>query len=200
MKIAIIGAGNVGGALGAAFSRVGHDVTYGVRDPDSAKAQTALGGAEGARAVGFKDAADGAEVLVFALRWDAVPETLAQIGPVSGRVVIDAMNRFGGDPLRSTTQDLVDLLPGAKVAKAFNTTGFENMSRPDQRETKAAMFVAGDDPDAKRIGMDLARQIGFEPYDAGGLAHTKILEDMVRVWFVLTEGRSRHVAFAVSEK
>jgi 8-hydroxy-5-deazaflavin:NADPH oxidoreductase len=199
VKIAIIGAGNVGGALGAAFSRVGHEVTYGVRDPGSGKAQAALGGAQGARAVGFKEAAEGADVLVFALRWDAVADTIEQIGSLAGRVVVDAMNRFSGDPLRSTTMDLAQLAPGVKVAKAFNTTGFENMSTANTRSSKAAMFVAGDDPDAKNVARQLAAEIGFAPYDAGGLGNTKILEDMVKVWFALTEGRSRHVAFAVSE-
>jgi predicted dinucleotide-binding enzyme len=200
VKIAIIGAGNVGGALGAALSRVGHDVVYGVRNPASDKVQAALGGAQGANATGFADAARGADVLVFALRWDAVPETVAQLGDLSGRLIIDAMNRFGGDPTRSTTQDLAELAVGAKIAKAFNTTGYENMSTAATRKSPAAMFVAGDDADAKRSAMDLARQIGFAPYDAGGLDNTKVLEDMVKVWFALAQNASRHVAFAVSDE
>src|SRR3954463_8556793 len=97
MKIAILGAGNVGGALGAAFSRVGHEVTYGVRDPDSEKTQSALGSAAGATATSFADAIDGADAIVFALRWNAVPDTIAELGDLSGRVIIDAMNRFGKD-------------------------------------------------------------------------------------------------------
>src|SRR4051812_36222049 len=104
MKIAILGAGNVGGALGAAFSRVGHHVTYGVRDPASEKTQSALGSADGATARSFAEAIDGADAIVFALRWDAVPDTVAELGDLSGRVVIDAMNRFGGDATRSTAQ------------------------------------------------------------------------------------------------
>jgi predicted dinucleotide-binding enzyme len=199
MKIAILGAGNVGGALGAAFSRVGHDVTYGVRDPGSEKTRSALGSADGATATSFVEAIDGADAIVFALRWDAVPGTIAELGDLSGRVVIDAMNRFGGNATRSTAQDLADLAPAAKVAKAFNTTGFENMSSAAGRATPAAMFVAGDDADAKRIAMDLAREIGFAPYDAGPLENAKILEDMVMVWFALTKNASRRIAFAVSE-
>jgi len=199
MKIAIIGAGSVGGALGAAFSRVGNEVTYGVRDPDSEKAQAALGGAEGASATSFAEAIAGADAIVFALRWEAVPDTLKELGDLAGRVVIDAMNRFGGDPTRSTTQDLTDLAPGAKLAKAFNTTGFENMSTAADRHSPAAMFVAGDDADAKHVAMELARSIGFAPYDAGGLANAKVLEDMVKVWFALSTNASRKIAFAVSE-
>jgi predicted dinucleotide-binding enzyme len=120
------------------------------------------------------------------------------VGDLAGRIVIDAMNRFDGDPLRSITMDLVDLLPGARITKAFNTTGAENYATAGTRQAKVAMFVAGDDPDAKRAAMDLAAQVGFDPEDAGGLANTKVLEDMVRVWMALTKTHGRTVGFAVS--
>jgi predicted dinucleotide-binding enzyme len=199
MKIAILGAGNVGGALGTAFSRVGHEVVFGVRDPQSDKARQALDASTGARLTAFAEAVAGADVVVFALRWDAVPETVAAIGDLGATVVIDAMNRFGGDPTRSTAQDLADLLPNARIAKAFNTTGFENMSTAAQREQPAAMFVAADDDDARTLAMDLAREVGFVPYDVGGLANSKPLEDMVKVWLAIASKTTRRVAFAISE-
>jgi predicted dinucleotide-binding enzyme len=110
------------------------------------------------------------------------------------------MNRFDGDPARSTIQDLADLLPGAKLAKAFNTIGFENLTTARNRQTPAAMFVAGDDPDAKRVAMELAAQIGFVPEDAGGLANAKPLELMVRVWLALAQTHGRGAGFAISPK
>jgi predicted dinucleotide-binding enzyme len=199
VRVAIVGAGNVGGALGAAFARAGHQVVFGVRDPGSAKTGQALRAAEGSRADHFAAAIDGADVVVFALRWDAVPPTLAAIGNLEGVVVIDAMNRFGGDPTRSTAQDLADMLPGARVVKAFNTAGFENLSSAHERELPAAMFVAGDDAPAKQLALDLASQIGFVAYDVGGLENAKPLEDMVKVWLAITRSKSRRVAFAISE-
>lgn len=199
MKIAIIGAGSVGGALGAAFSRVGHDVVFGVRDPESDKTRQALT-ATNARATSFKSAVNRADVVLFALRWDAVAAVLEEIGDLSGVVVIDAMNRFGGDAQRSTTEDLAQLLPNAKIAKAFNTTGFENMSTAADRHQPAAMFVAGDDTQAKQVAMYLAREIGFVPYDAGPLAGAKALEDMVKVWLAIAGKESRKIAFAISER
>jgi len=198
MRIAILGAGNVGGALGTAFSSVGHDVVFGVRDPASDKTTAAVSAAS-SRATSPGEAVDGADVVVFALRWDAVPDMIASLPPLHGRVVIDAMNRFGGTPGRSTAQDLADLLPGARVAKAFNTTGFENMTTARDRQQTGAMFVAGDDPDAKRVGMELAAQIGFEPYDAGPLDNAKVLEDMVKVWLAMTREHGRGIAFAISK-
>ena len=197
MRIAIIGAGNVGGGLGAAFRAVGHYVVFGVRDVTSQKTRAAVDAAPGAVAAEPAEAVRDADVVAFALRWDAVPETVAEIGGLQGRIVIDAMNRFS-DPLRSTTQDLADLLPGAKLAKAFNTIGFENLTTARGRAVPAAMFVAGDDPDAKRVAMDLAAEIGFVGEDAGPLANAKILEDMVRLWLVLSQKHGRQVGYAVS--
>ena len=199
MRIAIMGAGNVGGGLGAAFAAVGHEVVFGVRDPGSRKTAAALGGVPGARATSPADAADGADVIAFALRWDAVPATIASLPSLAGRVVIDAMNRFDGDPARSTTQDLADLLPGSHLVKAFNTIGFENLTTARARRQPATMFVAGDDPDAKRLVMDLARELGFVPEDAGGLANAKSLEHMVRVWLALTQTHGRGIGFAISQ-
>lgn len=174
-------------------------MVFGVRDPQSEKARQALDASTGARLSAFAEAVEGADVVVFALRWDAVPETVTAIGDLGAAVVIDTMNRFGGDPTRSTAQDLADLLPNARIARAFNTTGFENMSTVAQREQPAAMFVAADDDDAKKLAMDLAREIGFVPYDVGGLANSKVLEDMVKVWIAIAGKTTRRVAFAISE-
>jgi 8-hydroxy-5-deazaflavin:NADPH oxidoreductase len=199
MRIGILGAGHVGGALGAALTAIGHEVVFGVRDPDSAKTREALGAAPGVRAAAPADAIADAEVIVVALRWAAVPDIVSGLPSLDGRIVIDAMNRFDGDPARSTTQDLADLLPGARLAKAFNTIGFENLTTARDRRTKAAMFVAGDDPDAKAVAMQLAEQLGFQPEDAGGLANTKPLEELVKVWLAVARRHGRTVGFALSD-
>jgi predicted dinucleotide-binding enzyme len=198
MRIAIIGAGDVGGGLGEAFAAVGHDVVFGVRDPGSLKTAAALASIPSAVATSPAEAVDGADVVVFALRWGAIPTTLEGMPALAGRVVIDAMNRLDSDPARSTTEDLVDLLPGARLVKAFNTIGFESYTTARERAVPAAMFVAGDDAEAKRVAMDLAGQLGFTPEDAGGLANARSLEMMVPVWFALAQAHGRGVGFAVS--
>jgi 8-hydroxy-5-deazaflavin:NADPH oxidoreductase len=199
MRIAILGAGNVGGGLGRAFAATGHDVVFGVRDPESTKTMTALAEIPDATAASSSEAVNGADVIVFALRPVAMPATVADLPPLDGRIVIDAMNRLDGDPGRSTTQDLAQLLPGAKLAKAFNTIGFENYATARDRAVPAAMFVAGDDPEAKRIAMGLAAELGFVAADAGGLGNTKALEEMVRVWLALAQVHGRGVGFAISQ-
>src|SRR4051812_16641808 len=137
MRIAIIGAGNVGGGLGSAFRAGGQDLVFALRDVSSQKPRAALESAPRATAAQPGEAVRDVDVVAFALRWDAVPETVAGMGSLEGRIVIDAMNRFS-DPLRSTTQDLADLLPGAKLAKAFNTIGFENLTTARDRAVPAA--------------------------------------------------------------
>ena len=116
MRIAIIGAGNVGGGLGTAFAAAGHSVVFGVRDPASEKARQALAATRGATATSFAQSVDGADVVVITVRSEAIEATIPQLPSLDGRIVIDAMNRFTGDPGRSTTEDLVGLLPGARLA------------------------------------------------------------------------------------
>jgi len=200
MRIAILGAGNVGGGLGKAFAAKGHDVVFGVRDPESTKTLAALGEIPDAAAASPIEAVEGADVVVVAVRPVALNATVAELPPMAGRIVIDAMNRFDADAnARSTTQDLAQLLPGAKLAKAFNTIGFENYANAADRTVPAAMFVAGDDAEAKRVAMGLAEEIGFRPEDAGGLSNAKVLEEMVKVWMALAQTHGRSVAFAVSD-
>lgn len=198
MRIAIIGAGNVGGGLAAALAAVGHQVVFGVRDPGSEKCRAAVAAAAGSAATSPAKAVAGADVVIFALRWAAVPGIVAALPRLSGRIVIDAMNRFDGDPLRSTTEDLVGLLHGARLVKAFNTIGFENLTTARSRRVPAAMFVAGDDVDAKRVAMDLATELGFVAEDAGPLANAKTLEGMVKVWLTLAQRHGRTVGYALS--
>jgi 8-hydroxy-5-deazaflavin:NADPH oxidoreductase len=199
MRIAILGAGSVGGALGAALASAGHSVVFGVRDPDSEKCRAALAGARGSAAGLPAEAVTDAEVIAFALRPDAIPDTIAGLPSLAGRIVIDVMNRLGGDPARSTSQEVADLLPGARIVKAFNTIGFENLTTARERVVPAAMFVAGDDPDAKRVVLDLATELGFRAEDAGSLANAKPLEEMVKVWLALAKQHGRTVGFAISD-
>ena len=199
MKIAVLGAGNVGGALGRAFEAAGHSVVFGVRDPASTKTAAALAEIPTAEAVSPAAAVEGADVVVFAVRPGAIVAMAAELPDMAGRIVIDAMNRLDGDPARSTSQDLAALLPGARIAKAFNTIGFENYTAAASRTTPAAMLVAADDPAAKRVAMGLAADLGFEPEDAGGLVNAKALEEMVKVWLALAATHGRGVGFAVSK-
>jgi len=194
-----MGAGNVGGGLGAGLATAGHEVTYGVRDPDSEKTRAALAASRGAGAASPAEAVRSADVVIFALRWDAAGDTAGQLPSLEGRTVIDAMNRFDGDPARSTAEDLAAMLPGARLVKAFNTIGFENFTTANQRREKAAMFICGDDDEAKRVAAELATDLGFVPEDVGPLANAKPLEGMVKIWLALAARHGRSVGFAITQ-
>src|SRR5512140_3321650 len=118
MRITIVGSGNVGATLGRRWTELGHDVRYAERGK-------------------VAEAASGADVVVIATPWGAVPEIATQLVGLKGLVVIDATNPIGkgfsldiGPGGESGAERLAAQLPGARVMKAFNTVGFNVMADP----------------------------------------------------------------------
>lgn len=98
MKIAIIGIGNVGGTLGPAWAKAGHDVIFGVRDPNSEKVKTVLeNSGPKARADGVAEAAGAAEIVVFATPWSATQDAVQAAGNLDGKLVVDCTNPIAPD-------------------------------------------------------------------------------------------------------
>ena len=199
MRIRVLGAGHVGGALGAALTAVGHDVVFGVRGRDSTTTRDASSRHRAhALPPGGRDRRRGGDRRRPPLGRGSRHYRVPSAARWPHRHRCDEPRRRRPGP-RSATQDLADLLPGARLAKAFNTIGFENLTTARDRRTKGAMFVAGDDPDAKALAMRLAEQLAFQPEDAAGLANTKPLEELVKVWLALSQHHGRTVGFAVSD-
>jgi len=99
MKIAIIGAGNVGGALGANWAGKGHDICFGVRDPKAEKTQSLLGKIGGkARAGSPAEAAAFADVIVLSTPWPATEAVIRSMGDLKGKIVLDATNPLTRGP------------------------------------------------------------------------------------------------------
>ena len=189
MKIAIIGLGNVGGALGRAWKAAGHDVVYGVRDPESEKSRQAAGGARLGTPQG---AAAGAEVVLLAVPWSAVEATLGACANLDGKILLDATNPLAPDlsglTLGTTTsggERVQELARFAKVVKTFNTTGANNMAAPDYGGTPCTMLYAGDDARANGVAAELATAAGFAPQELGGLSFARVLEPMALAWIQL---------------
>jgi len=183
MKIAIIGAGNVGGGLAAAATKAGHDVVVAASDPASA-AKTAAN--TGATAVATNaDAVQGADVVVLAVPNGVVPTVVADLGPaLDGKVLVDATN-----PLNDTYTDLTtsgtsaaealqEQAPGAKVVKALNTVFASRYAHPTEDGKPLAALVAGDDAAAKATVSELVESLGFRPVDAGSLRYARSLEEI----------------------
>jgi 8-hydroxy-5-deazaflavin:NADPH oxidoreductase len=193
MKISVIGAGNVGGTLGHAFAAHGHEVIFGLRDPQSEKYQGLLQ-QSGTKAMTPTEAVKASEIVVIAVPGSAVQETIFNLGDLSGKIIIDTTNRFGVSAT-SVAEDIVKWTHGAKVVKAFNTMGFETMANPKIGEDRLTAFVCGDDQDAKDAVIQLANDIGMDGFDAGGLVNAAYLEAMAKLWITLSRTHGRHFAF-----
>jgi len=212
MNIAIIGAGNVGGALGGGWARAGHRVVLGVREPAAEKTRALLAGRGAAGTAGpGGEAAAAAEVVVLATPWAATEAALGAAGELRGKVLIDCTN-----PLRFTPGTGLELAlgfsdsggecvarwsPGARVVKAFNTYGWENFANPaypNAAGLRPVMFLAGDDVAAKSTAGALADELGFEPFDAGDLRAARELEPLGLLWIrrALSGERNPHFTWA----
>ena len=209
MQIAIIGAGNVGGALGANWAQKGHDIVFGVRDSKAEKTQSLVKaiGAK-ARAASVNEAAQAAEIIVLSTPWPAAEAAIRAMGDLKGKILLDATNPLtrGPDGIAleighaiSGGEKVQGWASGASVFKTLNTTGFNNMANPVFNGVKSVMFVAGDDAASKPKVMDLVGDLGFEAIDAGPLRNARLLEAHAMLWIdlALARGQGRDFAFAI---
>ena len=206
MKIAIIGAGNVGSAVGLAWSSAGHDVIWGVRGgPGRYPLLPTAQLAEPSAAIA------GADVIVLATPWPATEAAIASLGDLAGRIIVDTTNplRMGADGLElslgyeiSAGELVAVWAAGARVFKTLNQTGAENMAEARRYATPPVMFVAGDDDAAKPTVMTLVRDLGFEPLDGGPLRTARLLEPYAMLWIeqALKRGQGPAFAFAIERR
>jgi 8-hydroxy-5-deazaflavin:NADPH oxidoreductase len=204
MNIGIIGAGNVGGTLGARWARNGHTVAFGVRDPNSTGSRELLQKAGSGTAATIADAAKSADVLLVSTPWVATQQVIESLGDLSGKIVIDAVNPLmpdlSGLALGTTTsaaEQVAHWASGARVVKAFNTIGFNIMADPSFGGNRALLLYCGDDAAAKQTVKSLAAELGFDPQDAGPLRQARLLEPFALLWISLAygQGYGRELAF-----
>ena len=202
MNIAIIGTGNVGGALASRFAQSGHQVILGVRDMDNFKGKRLLEKAL-ISAASIEEAVAQCEVIVLATPAMHAINVTQMLGDTTGKILIDTMNIVGGNGptgYENTTQAILENTASDDVVKCFNTTGFENMLNPDYETMNADMFVAGDSEKGKKVATALARGIGFEEvWDMGGNDKFTLMERLAMVWINLAimQGNGRNIALKV---
>lgn len=182
-KIGIIGSGRVGSAIGAVWVKAGHEVMFSSRHIENDKALAArLGG--GARAGTPREAAAFGDVVMVSVPYRALPDVGKDVGDLlKGKVVIDTCNPFVGrdgeiaDWARKKGAGLAsaELLPGARLVRAFNAIGAASMGSAYQEPGRVGMPIAGDDAQAVAVASRLIRDIGYEPVLVGGLAMGKHL-------------------------
>jgi predicted dinucleotide-binding enzyme len=199
-SIAVIGTGNVGGALARGLAAVGHRVTVGARDPLAA-GPAALA-ALGLRVVAPAEAAAGADATVLAVPASALVVAVPSLGLRPGAVVLDATNAVGV-PVPGgfdTVGELVrSLAPQAAVVKAFNTIGAEHLGEGRIEGRSLFLPVAGDDA-GRPLAVEIARSLGFDVADLGGPEAIRIVEDHARLWIHLAFrcGWGRSFGFTVA--
>jgi predicted dinucleotide-binding enzyme len=207
MKIAVIGIGNVGGTLGPIWAKAGHEVIYGVRNAKSEKVKSLLvKTGQDAAAAGVAEAAAAAEIIVFATPWTGTQEAIKAAGNLADKIVVDCTNPIAPDlkglSIGTTTsagEQVAQWAVGAKVVKAFNTTGSGNMASPLYGSQPVTMLICGDDPEAREKVARLAKDIGFEPCITGPLYHARYFEPMAMLWVDMAylQGRGPEFAYKI---
>jgi hypothetical protein len=207
VRIAIIGAGNVGRALGSAWSKRQFAVTYGVKDPDAARYADLR--AAGAAFASPRDAAQSADAVVLATPWEASLEAVRSLGDLTGKLLIDCTNpvAFGAGGVRlvavegpSAAALIAAAAPGAAVFKTLNQAGADVLGAAERLTPRGVMFVAGDDAARKAEAMALVSALGFEARDAGPLRNAAALEGLALLWIdqAMRGPMGRGFAFALA--
>lgn len=183
LRIGIIGSGRIGGTLGGVWVKAGHEVMFSSRNIEHDRMLAAKLGPN-ARAGTPREAAAFGDVVLIAVPYRALPDVGREVADlIKGKVVIDPNN-----PIPSRDGEIAtwarekgaglasaELLPGARLVRAFNAIGYARMGAAHEQPGRFGMPVASDDAKAVEIVSRLIRDIGYEPVLIGGLAMGKYL-------------------------
>lgn len=205
MKIAIIGTGNVGGALATRWAAAGHEILLGVRDTANFKGMQLLNDSS-IKVHPIQDAVQRADIVLIATPATAAIEVAQNLGDTSGKTIIDTMNIVmgrGPEGFRSTTDALLAYTSSRDIVKCFNTTGFNNMINPLYGEIAVDAFVAGDSEKGKQVATQLALDAGFAAcYSVGGNDRFELMEQFAWFWInlAMVQGLGREIAFKLMSR
>jgi 8-hydroxy-5-deazaflavin:NADPH oxidoreductase len=182
-KIGLIGSGNVGSALGRSWARAGYEVMFSSRNLDHDRALAADVGPR-AHAGTPLEAAEFGDVVLLAVPYGALPDLGRTLGDsLRGKIVLNASNPFPQRDGEIATEARekgaglmsAELLPGARIVRAFNAIGAARMGSAYEEPGRVGMPIAGDDREAIEVASKLIRDLGYEPVVVGGLAMGKYL-------------------------
>jgi predicted dinucleotide-binding enzyme len=178
VKIGIVGSGRVGGAVGGAWVKAGHEVMFSSLDLEADKKLAASLGPN-ARAGTPREAAAFGDVVLISVPYSAIPAVGRDLGElIKGKVVIDTSNpivaRDGEMAVAAREKGAgltsAEYLPGARIVRAFNAIGYSRMAEASKSSERVGMPMAGDDAKAIEIASILVREVGYEPVVVGSLA------------------------------
>jgi 8-hydroxy-5-deazaflavin:NADPH oxidoreductase len=191
MKIGIIGAGDVGGTLGMRWRQKGHEIMFGIRNRQSQNVQKLIELDKNLEFGEIRETVAFGDVIVFAVPWNSVEETIRIAGNLTDKILIDPTNPLTPDlkglALENTSaaEKISNLTKSAKVVKAFNMIGAKTLSNLIYDSQRADLFICGDDSHAKQIVRELAIDIGFDVIDVGPLVNARLLESLALLWIEL---------------
>lgn len=205
MRIAIVGTGNVGGALAAKWARAGHEILLGVRDTSNFKG-AALLEQPNTTVHDIPTAVAEAEVILLATPAPKAVDVAQSLGDTSGKIIIDAMNVVmgrGPEGFTNTADAILANTATTAVVKCFNTTGFNNMVDTQYSDVQIDNFVAGESAYAKEVAQQLSADAGFaECYDVGGNDRFALMEQFAFFWINLAmfQGHGREIGFKLLKR
>ncbi len=184
MKIAVIGAGNIGGTIGGRWEKSGHDVVYGLRDPSKHR---------GAKPIA--SALSGAEVVLLAIPGDATVAFVHDHAKgLDGKILIDATNNFRAARFNSWPE-FASAVPNAHLYRAFNNLGWDVFANPVVGGVQADLFYCGPDGRGREVVERLISDAGMRPVWVGGVDQADTVDGVLRLWSMLSRVRGRRIAF-----
>ena len=186
MRVGILGSGLMGGKLGTIFERAGHEVVYSYARSKEKLKKLAREAKGSARAGTPSEAAQDAEALLLAVHWSRFDDVLKQTGDLSGKVIVTCSLPMNADDTglvvahtSSGAEELAKMIPKARVICAFNTVPSEvlfGVYESRRKTSRPSLVYCGDDQRAKDVVVELIRDVGFDPFDAGPLRIARYTE------------------------
>ncbi len=200
LRIAVLGAGNIGGTLGRKWVLAGHNVAFGVTTPNSARALKLRAELGNRVTIDLVEAAlANSDVVVMALPGNAMDETITKHAvQLDGKIIFDTANRLGGGPMNSFAT-FQKHTPQAHIYRAFNSLGWENFADPVFDGIQADLFYCGPDGDAREVAEQMIADVGLRPIRLGDVEQVGLVDSVGSIWFALVfgQGKGRHLAFKV---
>lgn len=204
-RIAIIGTGNVGGALAAKWANKGHEINLGVRNLTNFKGKELLSNIN-THVFTIEEAVKNSEIILISTPASATVEVVKSLGDTTEKIIIDAMNIVmgrGPQGYKHTTDAILENTESKDVVKCFNTTGYNNMLNPVYGNLVLDLFVAGDSEKGKTVAIQLAKDAGFDAcYNIGGNDKFELLEQFALFWINLAmfQGQGREIGFKLLKR
>lgn len=188
MNVGIIGSGNVGNTLGDLWANAGHQVMFSFsRNPERLQTLVSKIGVNATHG-NPAEAANFADVVLFAPNFWSAKEAIAQAGSLAGKIVIDTTNPYrwgeGAGIVRmvdehiSGAETLQKLMPGVRLVKAYSSFQPSALRQRagNPLAERLAVAIASDDDAAKVIVAQLVQDSGGHAFDLGALRNARLME------------------------